>query len=109
MTTEKPAGKETQAQKILFNGLNLTPVFKGRSVSVDAGVRAHFAEVREALNQLERAREALHDTLKNLDSMDQLGSFQINQLMSDYNQAESLASSVAKKMKDTVGCMINKI
>lgn len=109
MPTKKSAKKETHPQKILFNGLNLTPVFKGRSVTVDAGVRAHFAEVREALKQLERAREALHDTLNDPDGKDKLGNFQIQQLMSDYNEAETLASTVNKKMNETMGCIIGKI
>lgn len=109
MTAKKSAGKAAQAHKILFRGLNLTSVFKGRSVPVDAGLRTHFAEIRKALNKLERARIALNDTVKALEGKDKLGNFEIQQLMSDYNQAESLASTVAKKMNDTVGCMMNKI
>jgi hypothetical protein len=38
-----------------------------------------------------------------------LSTYEIQQLMSDLNQAEILASNVAKKRDDTVGGIIDKI
>jgi hypothetical protein len=109
VSKKRPARKESQAQKILINGINLTPIFKGISVSVDAGLRTHFSDMRKTLNQLERVRKALEETMKELEDKDKLGNFEIQQLMSDYNQSETLASSVAKKLTDTLSCVIGKI
>jgi hypothetical protein len=46
---------------------------------------------------------------KDLQSQDKLGNFEIQDLMSTYNQAETLASSVAKKVNDTNAAVIGKI
>jgi len=46
---------------------------------------------------------------KSLESHDKLGNFEIQDLMSRYNQAETLASSVLKKLNDTAGGIIGKI
>lgn len=101
--------KTKHAAKILVSGINLTPVFRDASVTIDQGLRAHFSETRKALQKLERAQKAFGDAIKDLEAQDKLGSFEIQNLMSEYNQMESLASSLAKKMKDTIGCVINKI
>jgi hypothetical protein len=107
--TEDVMAKTRQAAKILVNGLNLTPVFKGASVTIDRGLRMHFSETRKALSQLERARKAFEDAMKDLESQDKLGNFEIQDLMSAYNQMETLASTVAKKLDDTINCILNRI
>jgi hypothetical protein len=101
--------KSKQAAKILVNGIDLTSVFKNASIPMDRGLRAHFAETRQALGRLERARKAFEDAMKDLEAQDKLGNFEIQDLMSRYNQAESLASSVAKRFNDTINCVIRKI
>ena len=40
---------------------------------------------------------------------DKLGNFEIQRLMSSYNQAETLASSVQKKANDTANAVVGKI
>lgn len=47
--------------------------------------------------------------LKSLEGQDKLGNFEIQALMSAYNQAETLASSVRKKQDDTSSSVIGKI
>jgi hypothetical protein len=101
--------KKRQAAKILVNGVNLTPVFRDTSVKIDRGLRAHFSETRKALSQMERARKAFEDAMKDVEAQDKLGNFEIQNLMSAYNQMETLASNVAKKLNDTISCVINKI
>jgi hypothetical protein len=44
-----------------------------------------------------------------LSSQDKLGNFEIQDLMSQYNQSQSLASSVLKKRDDTLNGIIGKI
>ena len=46
---------------------------------------------------------------KGLESQDKLGNFEIQRLMSSFNQAETLASSVMKKRDDTANAVIGKI
>lgn len=46
---------------------------------------------------------------KQLGNSDRLGSFEIQNTMSQYNQAQSLASSVLKKKDETNNSIINKI
>jgi hypothetical protein len=44
-----------------------------------------------------------------LSNQDKLGNFQVQSLMSDYNEAQTLASSVKKKSDDTDNAVIGKI
>lgn len=46
---------------------------------------------------------------KGLEAQDRMGNFEIQRLMSSYNQAETLASSVQKKLNDTDSAVIGKI
>ena len=57
----------------------------------------------------EQAAEELEQPAKELESKDRMGNFEIQRLMSTYNQAETLASSVQKKLDDTVAGQQQKI
>jgi len=46
---------------------------------------------------------------RGLQNQDRLGNFEIQSLMSQYNQAQTLASSVQKKLNDTANGVIGKI
>ena len=48
-----------QDAKILVNGIDLTPIFDRASVSIDRGLRAHFAETRKALKRLDAHSESI--------------------------------------------------
>ncbi|MEZ5891793.1 MAG: hypothetical protein R3C58_01395 [Parvularculaceae bacterium] len=65
--------------------------------------------VDSARNSIEALRKAFEEKLKDLESEDKLGNFEIQDLMSRYNQSETLASSVQKKKDDTEKSIINKI
>lgn len=76
--------------------MNRKIVCEGRELAVDE------------LNAVSGGR-GLFDVSKDLQSQDKLGNFEIQTLMSDYNQAQALASSVAKKLHDTNSSIIGKI
>ena len=57
----------------------------------------------------EQAAKELEQPAKELESKDRMGNFEIQRLMSTYNQAETLASSVQKKLDDTVAGQQQKI
>ena len=54
-------------------------------------------------------RNQLDGKSKDLQSQDKLGNFEIQTLMSDYNEAQTLSSSVQKKKDDTEKSVIQKL
>ena len=101
--------KTKRAVKIVVNGINLTPVFRNASVSIDRGLREHLAQTREALDQLERVQKAFDDAVKDLEAQDKLRGFNIQTIMSEFNQMDTLASNVQRKVNETISCVIHKI
>ena len=47
--------------------------------------------------------------IKDLEAEDRLGNFEIQDLMSSFNQAQTMASNVQKKMDDTKNSVIGKV
>ena len=66
-------------------------------------VQAEWNQVREMITRMFEKRG------KDLESQDKLGNFEIQQLMSQYNQAETLSANVQKKTDDTRNAIISKI
>ena len=56
-----------------------------------------------------KVKQSLEMTFKNLEAQDRMGNFEIQRLMSAFNQAETLASNVQKKADDTVSGQTQKI
>jgi hypothetical protein len=54
-------------------------------------------------------KQSLDTAMKDLDAQDKLGNFEIQQLMSQYNEAQTLASSVLKKQDDAAKAVIQKL
>ena len=54
-------------------------------------------------------KNRFQDAIKDLEAEDKLGNFEIQDLMSTYNQAETLASSVLKKRDDTANAVVGKV
>ena len=65
--------------------------------------------VRNAKASVNALRDKLNAALKDLEAQDKLGNFEIQRLMSQYNQSEQLASSVLKKKDDTSSSVIGKV
>lgn len=61
------------------------------------------------LPAVQSVREAARSTIASLEDQDKLGNFEIQDLMSRFNKAEALASSVQKKKDDTANAIIGKI
>jgi hypothetical protein len=60
-------------------------------------------------NGVQKVRDAFDNKDKDLQNQDKLGNFEIQSLMSDYNEASTLASSVQKKQHETQSAVIGKI
>lgn len=56
-----------------------------------------------------QARAIFRRQAQDLEAQDKLGNFEIQDLMNEFNQAETLASSVLKKRDDTANAIIQKI
>ena len=54
-------------------------------------------------------KNIFQDAIKDLEAEDKLGNFEIQDLISTYNQAETLASSVLKKRDDTANAVVGKV
>ena len=59
--------------------------------------------------KIDGIRKRFEGEMKDLEALDRLGNFEIQRLMSQYNQSEQLASSVQKKKDDTANATIGKV
>jgi hypothetical protein len=80
-----------------------------RPVKVTAALRNELASTRKLMRAVARYAKEFDARLAALDGEDKLGNLEINQLMSDYNQAETLASSIVKKRDCVASSIIGKI
>ena len=80
-----------------------------RRVPIDKTIRRDLVDTRLLLRRLSRYADDFAGKLKDLESQDQLSTFEINDLMNRYNQAETLASAVRKKADCTGSAIISKI
>jgi hypothetical protein len=58
---------------------------------------------------LESIKDILNNSDQNLESQDKMGNFEIQDLMSEYNNAQNLAASVQKHYDDSSGDILKKI
>jgi hypothetical protein len=78
-------------------------------VAVDENLARELSDVRVAIELHREQLERLSALVREFEGDDKLSNFAIQQLMSDYNAAETLASSVQKKLNDTIACIIGKL
>jgi hypothetical protein len=69
-------------------------------------IEKQFKEDQAAMDQL---KLKLEQAMKELETQDKMGNFEIQTLMSTYNQAEQLRSSILKTITDTKNAVIQKI
>ena len=84
-------------------------VFLAKSTKIDDTIKRSLSGARRSVEQLRKCLDKLSETLKELEAQDKLGNFEIQDLMSQFNQAETLASSVLKKRDDTASSVTAKI
>jgi hypothetical protein len=96
----KAAQARAQISDLLGTANRLKPGFQNaESKGVNKGGSATVDELRKKFDNM----------TKDLEAQDRMGNFEIQRLMSTYNQAETLASSVKKKADDTANSTIGKI
>ncbi|MFO0727915.1 MAG: hypothetical protein U1E65_29315 [Myxococcota bacterium] len=84
---------------------------KSDDIDFNRGDRKLGTEGDQKTNQdlADAVKNRFQDAIKDLEAEDKLGNFEIQDLMSTYNQAETLASSVLKKRDDTSNAVIGKV
>ena len=80
-----------------------------RSVAKGKVIERHLAQTRRLIGRLIKHLNSFDDKLKDLEAHDKLSNFEIQELMSTYNQTERLASSLLKKRDDTANAVISKV
>jgi predicted nucleic acid-binding Zn-ribbon protein len=88
--------------------VNIGPLIR-RPVRVTGVVKRNLTDARRRVESLRKHLDNFSGRLKELESQDKMGNFEIQDLMSQFNQAETLASSVMKKRDDTANSVIGKI
>jgi len=73
-----------------------------RGIIIVGGTPAHQPST-------DSVKARLDNSMKGLEAQDRMGNFEIQRMMSAFNQAETLSSNVQKKMDDTVSGMTRKI
>jgi chromosome segregation ATPase len=61
------------------------------------------------MTKIEDLQKKLEAKMKELEEKDKLGRFEIQDLMSQYNQAETTTSNVLKKLSDNKSSVVRKI
>jgi hypothetical protein len=86
---------------------------QARGASAQARVVAALKLAQEpgtpSAQKMDAIRKSLESALKELEAQDRMDNFEIQRLMSSFNQAEALASSVQKKLDDTISAQQQKI
>lgn len=90
--------------------VSMTSLLKPKdAVAVNDAIRADFAECRQLVHKLRDYADLVEATLADLEAHDKLGNFEIQRLMSAFNQMETLASNVQKKRDETAQELLNNI
>ncbi|MES2625967.1 MAG: hypothetical protein V4628_11865 [Pseudomonadota bacterium] len=100
--------KFRKAKKFVVKGINLTSVFKQDYIENDADLRSQLARTRKATSKLEKIRRKMEDTMKDLESDDKLGNFEIQGLMSDFNETQMLVAKISDRLDGLINSFICK-
>ena len=80
-----------------------------RPIALDEEIKQHLITARVGVAGLWRQLEMLDRRLGELEAQDRMGNFEIQELMSEYNEAERLASDVTKKLDCLYSDILSKI
>ena len=79
------------------------------TIATTEPIRRNLTRARHSVDQLRRILDKISVSLKELESSDELENFEVQDLLSQFNQAEALASNVLKKRDDTANSVIGKV
>jgi Skp family chaperone for outer membrane proteins len=86
---------------------------QARMIKVKNEINSYFNDYMKKQAAAESAadelRKKLQQAMKQLEASDRMGNFEIQRLMSEFNQAETLSSQLQKKREETKNAVISKI
>jgi Skp family chaperone for outer membrane proteins len=89
------------------------PAEQARMIKMKNEINSIYADYIKKQQAAESAADALRKKLqqamKQLEASDKMGNFEIQRLMSEFNQAESLSSQLQKKREETKTAVVSKI
>ena len=106
-TTIKPASD--QAKLEVINKKAKLDKMKIEMKELLAQYNKQLNAAQATMSKIESIRKDLTNTMKDLESQDKLGNFEIQDLMSQYNQSETMAGNVLKKVSDSKNAVVKKI
>ena len=83
--------------------------FVPKSTKMNDIIKRNLSGARRSVEKLRKALDKLSVNLKDLESKDKITQFDIQELMSKFNQAKSIAESVRDKRDDTASSIMGKI
>ena len=89
--------------------VDIARIVRVADIEMDEDLRNQIRESRADVVRLREYAYAFDRLLKDLESQDKMGNFEIQQLMSNYNQAETLAKNIAEKAACVADSIIQKI
>lgn len=89
--------------------VDIAQIVRVNDIAMDDDIRTQIRESRADVARLRDYGDAFDRLLKELEGQDKLGNFEIQDLMSRFNEAESLASSLAKKRDCLADSIIHKV
>jgi hypothetical protein len=109
--TATDSAETSQIYNALNEGIEQGTVTYGNRGSVGDGKTKDLDNADHKTNNttVESIRSELDKAMKSLEAKDRMGNFEIQRMMSAFNQAETLSSNVQKKMDDTVSGQQQKI
>jgi hypothetical protein len=89
------------------------PAEQARMIKMKNEINSIYADYLKKQQAAESAadvlRKKLQQAMKQLEASDRMGNFEIQRLMSEFNQSESLSSQVLKKIEDAKNAVVSKI
>lgn len=96
-------------RQILVGRIDIAHLVTDASVPIDKDMRAHFAETRRALADLDQIKKRLEDAMKDAEAQNNMGNFEIQGLMDAFNRIETAAAFVREKRDDTTTSIFTKL
>jgi hypothetical protein len=78
------------------------------SVPVSSVLKQKLEEARRRAEKLRRLMERIEDALKEDESQDKLGRFELQEMLKRFNQAETLATTISKSRDEIAALLITR-
>jgi hypothetical protein len=89
--------------------IDVRVILRKKTIPLDDNIRQLLLDTKSAVRRLGEYATAFEDRLSSLAGDDSLDDFKIQDLMSEYNQAKTLACSILKKRDEAAAAIFAKV